>query len=126
MISVKDLKYLTDENIDVELLEFLREQGFDVFDIKEAGYCKLTREAPAKGLEEAGDRVLEIQRIYVDDRFQKLGLGKFMLQKTLEIVQASNYQWDLVGGLGKQPQGYRLVPITRFRGIWRTHVLDGG
>lgn len=36
MISVKDLKYLTDENIDVELLEFLREQGFDVFDIKEA------------------------------------------------------------------------------------------
>jgi hypothetical protein len=35
MISIKDLKYLTDENIDVELLEFLREQGFDVFDIKE-------------------------------------------------------------------------------------------
>ncbi len=38
MISIKDLKYLTDENIDVELLEFLREQGFDVFDIKEAHF----------------------------------------------------------------------------------------
>ena len=41
MISVKDLKYLTDENIDVELLEFLREQGFDVFDIKEAKLFRL-------------------------------------------------------------------------------------
>ena len=42
MISVKDLKYLTGENIDVELLEFLREQGFDVFDIKEAGFFRLS------------------------------------------------------------------------------------
>jgi hypothetical protein len=42
MISIKDLKYLTDENIDVELLEFLREQGFDVFDIKEARLFRLS------------------------------------------------------------------------------------
>ncbi|MDX2069718.1 MAG: DUF5615 family PIN-like protein [Haliscomenobacter sp.] len=42
MISVKGLKYLTDENIDVELLEFLREQGFDVFDIKEARLFRLS------------------------------------------------------------------------------------
>jgi len=42
MISIKDLKYLTDENIDIELLEFLREQGFDVFDIKEARLFRLS------------------------------------------------------------------------------------
>jgi uncharacterized protein (DUF934 family) len=42
MISIKDLKYLTDENIDVELLKFLRAQGFDVFDIKEARLFRLS------------------------------------------------------------------------------------
>ncbi len=34
-MSLFDLRFLTDENIDVEVLAFLREQGFDVFDIKE-------------------------------------------------------------------------------------------
>ncbi len=31
------MKFLTDENIDFEVVEWLRSQGFDVFDIKEAG-----------------------------------------------------------------------------------------
>ena len=62
-----------------------------------AGYCKLMREAQVKGLEDAGSQVLEIQRIYVDDRFQKLGLGKLMLQKALEIAQESNYEWIWLG-----------------------------
>ena len=34
-MSLQGLQFLTDENIDVEVVEFLRKQGFDVFDIKE-------------------------------------------------------------------------------------------
>ena len=32
---LQDLRFLTDENIDVEVVEFLRERELDVFDIKE-------------------------------------------------------------------------------------------
>jgi len=34
-MSVYDLQFLTDENIDREMVVFLRDLGFDVFDIKE-------------------------------------------------------------------------------------------
>ena len=34
-MNLLNLRFLTDENIDIEVLYFLREQGFDVFDIKE-------------------------------------------------------------------------------------------
>lgn len=34
-MSLHEFHLLTDENIDVEVLSYLREQGFDVFDIKE-------------------------------------------------------------------------------------------
>lgn len=62
-----------------------------------AGYCKFMLEAAVKGLEEAGTQMLEIQRIYVDDRFQKLGLGKLMLQKAVEIAEEKGYEWIWLG-----------------------------
>ena len=34
-MNLLNLRFLTDENIDIEVLHFLRAQGFDVFDIKE-------------------------------------------------------------------------------------------
>ena len=34
-MNLHQLKLLTDENIDVEVLNYLRQEGFDVFDIKE-------------------------------------------------------------------------------------------
>ncbi len=39
------LRFITDENIDVEVKDFLREKGFDVFDIKEAKLFSLPDEA---------------------------------------------------------------------------------
>ncbi|AEE49045.1 hypothetical protein Halhy_1147 [Haliscomenobacter hydrossis DSM 1100] len=45
MSSVKDFRFLTDENIDVELLDFLRENGYDVFDIKEERLFRLSDRA---------------------------------------------------------------------------------
>lgn len=40
-MELKKLKFLTDENIDHEVLDFLRSQNFDVFDIKEAGLFRM-------------------------------------------------------------------------------------
>lgn len=37
-MTIFEVKFLTDENIDQEVVEFLREQGFDVVDVKEAGW----------------------------------------------------------------------------------------
>ncbi len=42
---LRDLKFLTDENIDEEVLIFLREQGLDVFDIKEERLFALSDKA---------------------------------------------------------------------------------
>jgi len=41
-MSIHELRFLTDENIDKELVEFLRSGGFDVFDIKEEGLFRLS------------------------------------------------------------------------------------
>lgn len=40
-MTIRELRFLTDENIDYELIDFLRKQGFDVFDIKEKGLFRL-------------------------------------------------------------------------------------
>jgi ribosomal protein S18 acetylase RimI-like enzyme len=62
-----------------------------------AGYCKFRTEATVEGLEEAGNQVLEIQRIYVLDSHQKLGLGKRMLEKAIEIARQKGYSWIWLG-----------------------------
>ena len=43
-MSLHDLSFLTDENIDVEVVTYLREQGFDVFDIKEERLFQMSDE----------------------------------------------------------------------------------
>ena len=34
-MNIREVRFLTDENIDEELVAYLRAQGFDVFDIKD-------------------------------------------------------------------------------------------
>ena len=41
-MKLLQLRFLTDENIDIELVRFLRKEGFDVFDIKEEGLFRLS------------------------------------------------------------------------------------
>ena len=41
-MNFRSFKILTDENVDVELLDFLRAEGFDVFDIKEECLFRLS------------------------------------------------------------------------------------
>ena len=44
-MNLLNLRFLTDENIDIEVLHFLREQGFDVFDIKEEALFQMADDA---------------------------------------------------------------------------------
>ncbi|WP_318617730.1 GNAT family N-acetyltransferase [Sporosarcina sp. YIM B06819] len=53
-----------------------------------AGYLKVnTNEAQS---EEMGDESLEIERIYIKNKFQKHGLGKYLLNKAIEIAMERN------------------------------------
>ncbi len=44
-MDVETLKFITDENVDAELVAFLRHSEFDVFDIKEEGLFGMDDEA---------------------------------------------------------------------------------
>ncbi|MBK8195773.1 MAG: DUF5615 family PIN-like protein [Lewinellaceae bacterium] len=44
-MNLRQFRFLTDENIDRELVAFLRTEGFDVFDIKEEGLFRLSDRA---------------------------------------------------------------------------------
>lgn len=49
-----------------------------------AGYLKInTNDAQS---EKMGSESLEIERIYIKNKFQKLGIGKYLLNKALEIA----------------------------------------
>lgn len=41
-MNIRELRFLTDENIDEELVAYLRAEGLDVFDIKEAKLFRLS------------------------------------------------------------------------------------
>lgn len=41
-MKLNDFAFLTDENIDPDVVAFLRSQGFDVYDVAEAGRCGST------------------------------------------------------------------------------------
>jgi len=61
---------------------------FVYFNNEVAGYLKVnTDEAQS---EEMGDESLEIERIYIKNTFQKHGLGKFLLNKAVEIALEHN------------------------------------
>ncbi|MFE8700823.1 GNAT family N-acetyltransferase [Cytobacillus sp. FJAT-54145] len=55
-----------------------------------AGYLKVnTNDAQS---EEMGDESLEIERIYIKSKFQKHGLGKYLLDKAIEMALERNKQ----------------------------------
>ncbi|MFP3513035.1 GNAT family N-acetyltransferase [Peribacillus sp. SIMBA_075] len=61
---------------------------FVYFNNEVAGYLKInTNDAQS---EEMGDESLEIERIYIKDKFQKLGLGKCLQNKAMEIAMEHN------------------------------------
>ncbi|MFC4306741.1 GNAT family N-acetyltransferase [Cohnella boryungensis] len=57
-------------------------------DAEVAGYLKIN--ANAAQSENAGDESLEVERIYIRNKFQNRGLGKLLINKAIEAAVAQN------------------------------------
>ena len=74
--------------LEKELATISSQFFFVYFNNEVAGYLKVnTTDAQS---EEIGDESLEIERIYVRNRFQKNGLGKYLFNEALEIAMDLN------------------------------------
>ena len=76
------------KQLEKELSNISSEFYFIYFNNEIAGYLKVnTNDAQT---EEMGDDSLEIERIYIRKKFQKQGLGKYLLNKAMEIAIERN------------------------------------
>ncbi|MFC6232729.1 GNAT family N-acetyltransferase [Paenibacillus allorhizosphaerae] len=72
------------KQLEKELSNHFSQFFFVYFHNEVAGYLKVnTNDAQS---EEMGDESLEIERIYIKSKFQKHGLGKYLLNKAIEIA----------------------------------------
>lgn len=70
--------------LEKELSNISSEFFFVYFENEVAGYLKInTNDAQS---EEMGDESLEVERIYIKNKFQKHGLGKYLLNQAIEIA----------------------------------------
>ncbi len=72
---------------------------FVYFNNEVAGYLKVNIDDAQS--EEMGDESLEIERVYVRNKFQKLGLGKYLLNKAMEIAMERKKNIIWLGVWGK-------------------------
>nr|WP_263326931.1 GNAT family N-acetyltransferase [Neobacillus sp. Marseille-Q6967] len=76
------------KQLEKELSNISSQFFFVYFNNEVAGYLKVnTNDAQS---EEMGDESLEIERIYIKSKFQKHGLGKYLLNKAMEIAMERN------------------------------------
>lgn len=72
------------KQLEKELSNISSQFFFIYFNDEIAGYLKInTNDAQSEAM---GDESLEIERIYIKNKFQKHGLGKYLLNKALEIA----------------------------------------
>jgi diamine N-acetyltransferase len=76
------------KQLEKELSNISSQFFFVYFNNEVAGYLKVNTDCDQS--EEKGDDSLEIERIYVRNTFQKHGLGKFLLNKAMEIAMERN------------------------------------
>jgi ribosomal protein S18 acetylase RimI-like enzyme len=72
---------------------------FVYFNDEAAGYLKVNTDNAHS--EEMGDESLEIERIYLRNKFQKHGLGRYLLKKAMEIAMERNNKKIWLGVWGK-------------------------
>jgi ribosomal protein S18 acetylase RimI-like enzyme len=76
------------KQLEKELSNISSQFFFVYFNNELAGYLKVN--ANDAQSEEMGDDSLEIERIYIKNKFQKHGLGKYLLNKAMEIAMERN------------------------------------
>ncbi|PLT32048.1 GNAT family N-acetyltransferase [Bacillus sp. V5-8f] len=76
------------KQLEKELSNISSQFFFVYFNDEVAGYLKVnTNDAQS---EEMGDESLEIERIYIKNKFQKHGLGKYLLNRAMVIAMERN------------------------------------
>ncbi|RKQ30939.1 GNAT family N-acetyltransferase [Oceanobacillus halophilus] len=91
--SLENMKAYLDKafhskQLEKELLNTASQFFFVYVNNEISGYLKVnTNEAQT---EEIGDDSLEVERIYIRKNFQKQGLGKYLLNKAIEIAMEGN------------------------------------
>ncbi len=76
------------KQLEKELANISSQFFFVYFNNKVAGYLKVNSNDAQS--EEMGDESLEMERIYIQNKFQKHGLGKYLLNKAVEIAMECN------------------------------------
>ncbi|EME73954.1 GNAT family N-acetyltransferase [Bacillus sonorensis] len=76
------------QQLEKELSNISSQFFFVYFNNEAAGYLKVNTDHAQS--EKMGDESLEIERIYIKNKFQKHGLGKYLLNKAEEIALELN------------------------------------
>ncbi|MCP3762788.1 GNAT family N-acetyltransferase [Domibacillus sp. A3M-37] len=76
------------KQLEKELSNISSQFFFVYFNKEVAGYLKVNTDDAQS--EEMGDESLEIERIYIKNKFQKQRLGKYLLNKAMEMAMESN------------------------------------
>jgi len=72
------------KQLEIELSDVSSQFYFVSYNKEVAGYIKVNLNDAQS--EEMGDKSLEIERIYIKNTFQKHGLGKYLLNKAIDIA----------------------------------------
>ncbi|AIQ18480.1 GNAT family acetyltransferase [Paenibacillus sp. FSL H7-0357] len=81
-------KAFTYKQLEKELSNVFSEFFFIFFNEELAGYLKVNINDSQS--EKAGDESLEIERIYIRNNFQRKGLGKYLIDKAMEVAVIQN------------------------------------
>ncbi|MEY9865182.1 ribosomal protein S18 acetylase RimI-like enzyme [Peribacillus sp. B2I2] len=76
------------KQLENELSNISSQFYFVYFNNEVAGYLKVNTDDAQS--EEMGAESLEIERVYIKEKFQKHGLGKYLLNKAIEIAMDRN------------------------------------
>ncbi|MFJ7977263.1 GNAT family N-acetyltransferase [Peribacillus sp. NPDC096379] len=100
------------KQLEKELSNISSQFYFVYFNNEVAGYLKVnTNDAQS---EEMGDESLEVERIYIKDKFQKHGLGKYLLNKAIEISMERNKKKIWLGVWEKNENAIAFYKKTGF------------
>jgi len=76
------------KQLEMELFNISSQFFFVYFNNEVAGYLKVNINDAQS--DEVGQEALEVERIYIKNKFQKHGFGKYLLNKAMEIALESN------------------------------------
>lgn len=97
---------------------------FVYFNNEIAGYLKVNINDAQS--EKMGDESLEVERIYIKNKFQKHGLGKYLLNKAVEIAMERNKKEIWLGVWGKNENAITFYKKMGFfqTGVHSFHMGD--